>query len=269
MSGDTDHVPVVRLDGAHGTELSDPVVVEEPLEIRVGGESMVVTMRTPGDDLDLAAGFMLTEGWIRSMDEVATLAYCPDERDPSLRNIVDARLVGGVALAPARRMTWANSSCGLCGKATLDSIRQESEPIESDVRISREVVCGLPDSLASGQDNFRLTGGIHAAGLFDLDGRLLAVREDIGRHNAADKVIGTLLRSGELGTASVMMVSGRLGFEIAQKALVARIPVVASVSAPSSLAIDLARDFGMTTIGFLRGTSMNIYTHPERIGVSV
>lgn len=269
MAGDTDQVSVVRLDGAHDSSLEDSVVVEEPLEIRVDGESVVVTMRTPGDDLDLAAGLMLTEGWIRSIDDIGTLAYCPDERDPGLRNTVDVRLTCKPPIAHSRRTTWANSSCGLCGKATLESIRQDTTPLESDVRVAREVVLGLPDALSTKQKNFRLTGGIHAAGLFDREGRLLAVREDIGRHNAADKVIGSLLRRGQLGSAAAMMVSGRLGFEIAQKALIARIPIVASVSAPSSLAIDLARDFGMTTIGFLRGTSMNIYTHPERIGVAV
>ena len=170
MSGDTDQVSILRLDGAQDTSIEDSVVVEEPLEIRVGGESMVVTMRTPGDDLDLAAGFMLTEGWIRSIDDVGTLAYCPDERDPGLRNTVDVRLLREGPVAPARRATWANSSCGLCGKATLDSIRLETKALETSVRITREVVLGLPDALSAEQRNFRLTGGIHAAGLFDRDG---------------------------------------------------------------------------------------------------
>jgi len=265
MPRDTDQVVVVRLDSSGDRSASDSLVVEEPLEIRVDGESFLVTMRTPGDDLDLAAGFMLTEGWIHGAGDIGTLSYCPDERDPALRNTVDVRLTGSARPVRSDRRTWANSSCGLCGKATLESIRRDSEPLVSSVRMSRQVIIGLPDALSRQQKNFWETGGIHAAGLFDAEGRPLAVREDIGRHNAADKVIGALLRSGTLPNAAAMMVSGRLGFEIAQKALVARIPIVASVSAPSSLAVALARDFGMTTIGFLRGESMNIYSHPERI----
>jgi len=262
---DTDHVSVVRLDAAGGTSLSDSVVVEEPLEIRVDGESLVVTMRTPGDDLDLAAGFLLTEGWIESAAEIGTLSYCPDERDPNLRNTVDARLIGRSRPVREPRRAWANSGCGLCGKSTLESIHQSVKPIESAVRISRGIIMGLPETLSERQTNFRETGGIHAAGLFDAEGRCLAVREDIGRHNAVDKVIGALLGRGDLQKAAAMMVSGRLGFEIAQKALMARIPIVASVSAPSSLAIDLAQEFGVTAIGFVRGASMNIYSHSERI----
>jgi FdhD protein len=266
MSHDTDQIIVVRMDSSGDSSASDSVVVEEPMEIRLDGESLVVTMRTPGDDFDLAAGFMLTDGWIASFAEVGTLAYCADERDPGLRNTVDVRLVGP---APTRvratRNSWANSSCGLCGKATLESIRQDSEPIVSDFRVSREVIVRLPETLSEHQGNFRMTGGIHAAGLFDAQGRPLVVREDIGRHNAADKAIGALLRSGRLSDAAILVVSGRLGFEIAQKALMARIPVVASVSAPSSLAIGLAREFGITTIGFLRGECMNIYSHAERV----
>jgi FdhD protein len=249
-------------------EVDDRVVVEEPMEIRVGGESFVVTMRTPGDDLDLAAGFMLTEGWVKRLDEIGTLAFCPDEHDPKLRNIVDVRLVPDRKLtdeARAARSTWANSSCGLCGKATLEAIRQHCRFLDDTVRIDRQTIIGLPDAFRLLQSNFDQTGGIHAAGLFDRSGRCLGVREDIGRHNAVDKVIGSALREGYLADAAAMMVSGRLGFEIAQKALVAGIPVVASVSAPSSLAIDLAREFGLTTIGFLRGDSMNVYTHPLRI----
>ncbi len=246
----------------------DRVVVEEPLEIRIDGESWVVTMRTPGDDLDLAAGFLLTEGLIERVEDIGTLAYCADDKDPDLRNIVDAKLDDGRAQAmkerPARTV-WANSSCGLCGKATLESIRQSCRDLNDEVRVSREIVLGMPRALSDRQFNFHATGGIHAASVFDADGGCLAVREDIGRHNAVDKVIGGALRGGYLRDAAAMMVSGRLGFEIAQKALVARVPIVASVSAPSSLAIDLAREFRMTTIGFLRGESMNVYSHPERI----
>lgn len=269
MSRDTDRVVVLRLDPAGETSTSDSIVVEEPLEIRVDGESMVVTMRTPGDDFDLAAGFLLTEGWIRDAGDIGTLAYCPDERDPTLRNRVEVRRAGR-DLPPVRaeRRMWVSSSCGLCGKATLESIHQDHTPLTSEVRMEQETVLELPGALARLQHNFSQTGGIHAAGLFDADGGVLVVREDIGRHNAVDKAIGALLRDGRLSDASAMMVSGRLGFEIAQKALVARIPIVLSVSAPSSLAVALAREFGMTTVGFLRGRSMNVYSHPERIVVN-
>jgi FdhD protein len=243
-------------------------VIEEPLEIRIAGECAVVTMRTPGDDMDLAAGFLLTEGWIGSAGDIGTMAYCADEDEASRRNIVEVTLVGekrGSAPSRAARTTWANSGCGLCGKATLDAIRQSCQTLDDDVRMPREAIVSMPGVLAAEQANFHQTGGIHAAGLFDSNGGLLGVREDIGRHNAVDKVIGHALRSGFLDRAAAMMVSGRLGFEIAQKALVAGVPIVASVSAPSSLAIDLANDFRLTAIGFLRGDSMNVYSHPERI----
>jgi FdhD protein len=264
---DTGSVAIIR-SGPGGQETTaDNVVIEEPLEIRIGGESFVVTMRTPGDDFDLAAGFLLTEGLIRPAGDIGTLAFCPDEKDPDLRNIVDARLTNDVRPDPERsaRSTWANSSCGLCGKATLDSIRQHCEPLVDAVRVNRATIVGMSDVLSQHQTNFQATGGIHAAGLFDMAGRCLGVREDIGRHNAVDKVIGATLREGTLAGAVAMMVSGRLGFEIAQKALVARIPIVVSVSAPSSLAIDLARQFGMTAIGFLRGESMNVYSGSDRV----
>ena len=267
-SRNTGSFTIIRSDETGNRGLDDRVVVEEPLEIRIGGESFVVTMRTPGDDLDLAAGFLLTEGWIDNLGDIGTLAYCADEKNPDLKNIVDVRLTGSKIPGEAARVartTWANSSCGLCGKATLESIRQICRKLEDDVRISRSTIVGLPAALFGQQTNFQETGGIHAAGLFDNRGRCLCVREDIGRHNAVDKAIGGALRGNFLGDAVAMMVSGRLGFEIAQKALLGRIPVVASVSAPSSLAIDLAKDFGLTAIGFLRGESMNVYAHPERI----
>ena len=267
-SRDTGSVKIIRSGPTGHESLDDCVVVEEPLEIRIGGESIVVTMRAPGDDLDLAAGFLLTEGWIDAVEDIGTLAYCPDEKDPSLRNIVDAQLVNGKmpdASTRAARATWANSSCGLCGKATLESIHQTCRRLVDSVRVPRHIIVGLPDALSEYQANFHETGGIHAAGLFDADGGFIGVREDIGRHNAVDKVIGAALRSGTLSRAAVMMVSGRLGFEIAQKALMAEVPIVASISAPSSLAIDLANEFGLTAIGFLRGDSMNIYSNPQRI----
>ncbi len=265
MPRDTEQVSVRKSDVSGEQKSLDHVVVEEPMEIRLNGESLVVAMRTPGDDLDLAAGFLLTDGWIRSVADVGTLAFCPDEDHPDLKNVVEAQLVDKARPVRADRSIWANSSCGLCGKATLESIRQNSVPIESKVTVQHDLVSELPQRMFEHQVNFGQTGGIHAAGLFDVTGKLLFVREDIGRHNAVDKVVGAALRADNLPDAVTMIVSGRLGFEIAQKALVAGIPIVASVSAPSSLALDLAREFGLTAIGFVRGDSMNIYTHPERI----
>ncbi len=262
---DVRRVSVVKLDDHQPQKLQDDVVVEEPLEIRVNGERLAVTMRTPGDDFDLAAGFLWTEGIIQSAGEIGTIAYCPDEDQPELKNIINVGLVDRDRKLESSRRLWSNSSCGLCGKAALEAIHQVCRPVSSTLNVEYDVLYSFPSRLREEQSNFERTGGIHAAALFDSAGRLLVLREDIGRHNAADKVLGAALRTGLPVTESIMMVSGRLGFEIAQKALVAGVPVVASISAPSSLAVELADDFGMTTVGFLRGRSMNVYTHPERI----
>jgi len=246
------------------------VVAEEPLEIRVGDERLVVTMRTPGDDLDLCAGFLFTEGVIASMREISALERPPgtaDDRD----NIVRAIPARGhkLRIAGAKRVLRATSACGLCGKESIAAVRRRIKPLDDETRVSLGVVLGLPDSLRAAQDVFAATGGLHAVGLFQTDGTPLVVREDVGRHNAVDKVVGHVLRA-EGSPASlegtVMMVSGRAGFEIVQKAAVARVPVVCSVSAPSALAIDLADEVGMTLVGFVRGSSANVYTHPRRIG---
>jgi len=239
--------------------------MEEPLEIRVNGESVTVTMRTPGDDFDLAIGLLWTEQLIQSRDEIGTIAYCPDEDQPELKNIVNVVLVDSSRRLESSRRLWSNSGCGLCGKATLDAIRKVCRPITSDIAVSAELLYSLPGRLREAQANFERTGGIHAAGLFDPKGSLLVLREDIGRHNAVDKVLGAALSGGVLMSQTVLMVSGRLGFEIAQKAVVAGIPIVASVSAPSSLAIELAAAFDMTAIGFLRGRSLNVYTASQRV----
>jgi FdhD protein len=262
---DLKRFPVVKLDAEQQKHIEDEVVVEEPLEVRVNGESVSVTMRTPGHDFDLALGLLWTEGLIHSYDEIGTMAYCSDEKNPDLKNVVNVGLVDAKRKLKPSRRTWSNSSCGLCGKATIDSIHQACKPITSVVTATYDVLCSLPSRLRQAQINFDRTGGIHAVALFDLEGNLLLLREDIGRHNAVDKVLGAAL-SGHLSLdKTIMMVSGRLGFEIAQKALIGGIPIVASISAPSSLAIELANDFHMTTIGFLRGGSMNIYAHPERV----
>lgn len=262
---DSRRVSVLKIDEQKPRRVEDDVVMEEPLEIRVNGESVSVTMRTPGDDFDLAAGLLWTEGIIKSRDEIGTIAYCAGEEHPELKNIVNVVLVDAGRQLESSRRLWSNSSCGLCGKAALDAIHQACRPITSNMSVARDLLWSLPSRLRLAQANFERTGGIHAAGLFDAQGGLLVIREDIGRHNAVDKVLGAALVAGFPLRESIMMVSGRLGFEIAQKALVAGIPIVASISAPSSLAVELATDFGMTTIGFLRGRSMNIYSHPQRI----
>ena len=252
---DLKRLPVLKLDGEHLKHIEDEVVVEEPLEVRVNGESFTVTMRTPGNDFDLAIGLLWTEGIIHGNDEIGTIAYCPDEDQPELKNVVNVALVDiSRKIEPSRRF-WSNSSCGLCGKATIDSIHQSCRPIASSMTVAYDTLCSLPDRLRHAQANFERTA----------EGNLLLLREDIGRHNAVDKVLGAALAGHLPLDSSVMMVSGRLGFEIAQKAVIARVPIMASISAPSSLAVELADEFGMTAIGFLRGRSMNIYTHPERV----
>jgi FdhD protein len=258
-------MPVLKIDENRFRQVDDDVVIEEPLEIRVNGDSLSVTMRTPGDDFDLAVGLLWTEGIIQSGEEIGTIAYCPDEEQPELKNIVNVVLVDTTRKIESSRRLWSNSSCGLCGKATLEAIHQSCRLVESSILVSRELLFSLPAQLRDAQANFERTGGIHAVGLFDKQGSLLVLREDIGRHNAVDKVLGAALVGGLPCSESIMMVSGRLGFEIAQKAVVAGVPVVASISAASSLAIELADEFGMTAIGFLRGRSMNVYSHPERV----
>jgi FdhD protein len=262
---DAKRVSVLKLKGDVLNAVEDDVVVEEPLEIRVNNCSAGVTMRTPGHDFDLAAGFLWMECYISHLDEIGTIAYCPDEEHPELKNIVNVTLVDASKQFDSPRRAWASSSCGLCGKATLDAIRQNIKSVESSLTIRRELLAQLPETMLLSQANFGRTGGIHAAALFDALGKLVLIREDLGRHNAVDKVLGAALRQRAYPDGLVLVVSGRLGFEIAQKAAVAGIPIVASVSAPSSLAIELAADFGITTAGFVRGNSMNIYSHPERV----
>jgi FdhD protein len=262
---DLKRLPVLRLDEDQAKHIEDEVVVEEPLEIRVNGESVSVTMRTPGHDFDLAIGLLWTEGIIRSAVEIGTIAYCPDEEHPELKNIVNVGLVDSTRKLEASRRLWSNSSCGLCGKATLDAIHQVCRRIESPLTVENDVILTLPTLLRQAQSNFDRTGGLHAVALFDREGKLAVLREDIGRHNAVDKVLGAALRDSMPLSDAVLMVSGRLGFEIAQKAVVAGVPILASISAPSSLAVELAEEFGLTAIGFLRGRSMNIYSHPHRI----
>ena len=266
--------PVLRLDvetGATSTR-PDTLAAEEPLEIRVGGRPLAVTMRTPGDDLDLAHGFLLTEGVIRSAADVSIARYCDsvDDAGRNTYNVLDIALAPGVA-PPAvgiERNFYTTSSCGVCGKASIDAVRTQTayEPGDDSTPIRPQILAGLPAALRAAQKVFDKTGGLHAAGLFTADGELLALREDVGRHNAVDKVVGWALREGLLPLSGhVLMVSGRASFELVQKALMAGLPALAAVSAPSTLAAELAEESGMTLVGFLRGSTMNVYTGAHRI----
>jgi FdhD protein len=246
----------------------DQVVAEEPLEIRIGGESLLVTMRTPGDDLDLAAGLLFTEGVLASLDEVAALTHGAPSAGRDRDNVVEVTVAPGRTLevGAARRVLRATAACGLCGKESIAAVRRRIAPIDDPTTVALDVVLGLPETIRAAQPVFAATGGLHAVGLFTPDGRPLLVREDVGRHNAVDKVIGARLRGGFPSLAGgVMLLSGRAGFELVQKAAIARVPIVCSVSAPSALAVDLADEVGMTLVGFVRGGSANVYTHPHRI----
>jgi len=251
----------------------DYLAAEEPLEIRVGKDPLSVTMRTPGHDLELAAGFLFTEGLVQRRAQIITLDEEPRDGEENRGNIVRVELAPESTpdFEKMRRHFFAASSCGICGKASIDSVRARTlEPPNPDFRLDPEVLVRLPEALRASQAVFGRTGGLHAAALFDASGGLLVLREDIGRHNAVDKVIGWALLENRvpLGQA-VLLVSGRGGFEIVQKAIVAGLPVVASVSAPSSLAVQLARELHLTFIGFLRGRRFVIYAGEERIGKSL
>jgi FdhD protein len=251
---------------------ADLLAVEEPLEIRVDGEPLMVTMRTPGDDIDLAAGFLFTEGLLTRLSDVREIRMC-DENVAAVTVADDggrlrARVRGADGFQSAARNFLATSACGVCGKDSIEAIRvRSSYDVAADpVRVSPAVLAGLPDRLRDAQRVFSRTGGLHAAGLFTPDGTLQVLREDVGRHNAVDKVAGWALRSGLVPlTGHVLLVSGRTSFELAQKALMLGLPVLAAVSAPSSLAVSLAEEGGMTLIGFLRGSTMNVYAGSQRV----
>jgi FdhD protein len=261
-------VSELQSDGVR--RFQDYLAGEEPLEIQVNGEPLTVTMRTPGnEDLELAAGWLYTEGIVRDRDEIVSLDYQADSKPTERGNIVAVQLDSGVDLAAVgvKRNFAATSSCGVCGKASIDSVRQRGlgRP-NPGLRIDPAVLWALPERLRNAQAVFGRTGGLHAAGLFTPAGELVVSREDIGRHNAVDKVIGWALLAGRLPLSHyVLLVSGRGGFEIIQKAIVAGIPVLASVSAPSSLAVELARELGLTLVGFLRGERCIVYAGEERL----
>ncbi len=262
----------MRLGGPVEVTRPDTLVVEEPLEVRVAGRPLAVTMRTPGDDMDLAAGFLVSEGVVASGDEVLGIRYCAGATadGSNTYNVLDVALAPGVS-APdpsLERSFYTTSSCGLCGKASLDAVRTQTrfQVADDPLEVDAEVLAALPDRLRAAQQVFDRTGGLHAAGLFTADGELLVLREDVGRHNAVDKVVGWALREGRVPLRGhVLLVSGRASFELTQKAWMAGVPVLAAVSAPSSLAVDLAEEAGMTLVGFVRGASMNVYSCPARV----
>jgi FdhD protein len=260
---------VLKFRAQNASECQDHLAVEEPLEIRLAGSSLSVTMRTPGEDEELVAGFLFSEGIIAGADDLDVVArYRGPDGDPDDGNVMNVILKGDARVAKERlrRNFIASSSCGLCGKATIDAIRAELPTVQSNLAISVDRLNSLAAAMHQAQSTFEKTGGLHAAGLFDADGRLLVLREDIGRHNAVDKVIGhmVLARAVPLDR-NVLMVSGRVSFEIVQKALTARIPVTAAVSAPSSMAVQMALAADMTLIGFVRNGGFNIYAGAHRV----
>ncbi|MBQ0891851.1 formate dehydrogenase accessory sulfurtransferase FdhD [Micromonospora sp. U56] len=282
MGRATDRRSVLRIDldavagGRAPVRRPDTLSVEEPLEIRVGPAGpgrrrpLAVTMRTPGDDIDLAIGFLLTEGLIRSTEDVLTAQLCAGAETPNTYNVVDVVLAPGVpepTTDPSRNF-YTTSSCGVCGKASIEAVRTRSPyPVVDDpLTVRAEVLAALPDRLRAAQRAFDSTGGLHAAGLFTAEGEPVVLREDVGRHNAVDKVVGWAVRERRLPLAGhLLLVSGRASFELTQKAWMAGVPLLAAVSAPSSLAVDLAAEAGMTLVGFLRGRTMNVYAGGHRM----
>jgi FdhD protein len=261
---------IQRIDGADTRATIDTLAAEEPLEIRIGGEPVAVTMRTPGSDFELAAGFCLTEGLVAEPEDIVHIRYCAGtDPDTGVQtyNVVDLALQGGGTVSPdLRRNVYTTSSCGICGSASIDAIRRTYDDIDDPVRVTTDVLAELPERMRAAQRVFDRTGGLHAAARFDAEGQLLDLREDVGRHNAVDKLVGHAGLSGALPlSGQVLLVSGRVAFEIVQKALRARIPVIAAVSAPTSLAVEAAARAGMTLVGFLRGNRMNVYCGGERI----
>ncbi|MER5844725.1 MULTISPECIES: formate dehydrogenase accessory sulfurtransferase FdhD [Streptomyces] len=271
----TERRKVVRIrDGVVSTR-PDTLVTEEPLEIRLNGKPLAITMRTPGDDFALAVGFLVSEGVLATASDLRNVVYCAGATADGVNtyNVVDVQTAPGVRIPDItlERNVYTTSSCGLCGKASLDAVRTTTRHPVADsppLRLTPELLAALPDRLRASQRVFDRTGGLHAAALFDEAGELLDVREDVGRHNAVDKLVGRALQGGSLPLSrAVLMVSGRASFELAQKAVMAGIPVLAAVSAPSSLAVDLAAETGLTLVGFLRGSSMNVYAGEDRIAL--
>ncbi|MFE6802548.1 formate dehydrogenase accessory sulfurtransferase FdhD [Streptomyces sp. NPDC057681] len=271
----TERRKVLRIGDGQVSSRPDTLVAEEPLEIRLNGKPLAITMRTPGDDFALAAGFLVSEGVLGATEELRSIVYCAGATQDGANtyNVVDVRTAPGVVIPDItlERNVYTTSSCGLCGKASLDAVRTTTRFAIDDtppVRIEPSLLASLPDRLREAQRVFDRTGGLHAAALFSEAGELLDIREDVGRHNAVDKLVGRALQNGGLPLSrAILLVSGRASFELAQKAVMAGIPVLAAVSAPSSLAVDLAAETGLTLVGFLRGPNMNVYAGEHRIAL--
>ncbi len=263
--------PIVAIGEQSIAERSDWLAVEEPLEIRARGPeqaptSVAVTMRTPGDDAELAVGFLFTEGLLTRHDEIVSAGACVSTKQGGACNIVLVTLSRAFDSASLKRNFFATSSCGVCGKASLDQLAIRCDPVLSGPTVGRSVIVKLPETLREAQAVFERTGGLHAAGLFDVEGNLLALREDVGRHNAVDKLAGRMFLDGQLPISDrILLVSGRTSYEILQKGAMLGVPIICAVSAPSSLAVSVAERLGITLVGFLRGPSFNVYSHPERI----
>lgn len=263
-------VTLQRLTAGGSSEIRQDITArEEPLEIRVEGRSVAVVMRTPGHDEELTAGFLVTEGVVQKPHDILEISQCPSTGNTH-GNVVDVLLGGAVVnWESLTRHVFSASSCGLCGKTSIDSVFQRFPQVDADWQVSAELLTRLPEQLRAAQETFSKTGGLHASAIFDRAGNLLVAREDVGRHNALDKVLGFGLQKGWLPFSEhILLVSGRVSFEIIQKALAAGIPIVAAISAPSSLAVEFAQEAGQTLIGFLRGNTMNVYTHPHRVANS-
>ena len=264
-------VDIVRVGTGDSVRLADTVAVEEPMEVRVNGASFAVIMRTPGADRQLAAGFLLAEDVIRGSDELGTIEYCADADEEGRQNTLNVTVIGGAVDRLAerlgeRRQVMMTASCGLCGRRTIESLRSRVPSVDGQWTVPAAVIRGLPRTLREAQNVFETTGGLHAAGLFDLSGKLQVIAEDVGRHNAVDKVVGRRLLEDLLPLdRSMLVVSGRTSFELVQKTLLAGVPLIAAVSAPSSLAIQLAEESGVTLCGFVRGDTFNVYTHAHRL----
>ncbi|GAB2669822.1 formate dehydrogenase accessory sulfurtransferase FdhD [Gordonia jinhuaensis] len=264
---------VVRIRGDHSDHRADTLVVEEPLELRLDGTSLMVTMRTPGHDIDLVHGILLSENVIADPDEIETVRYCAgtDDEGRNTYNVIDVasrRNSHIVDLSLVARSSPTTSACGVCGKASIDALATKARwPLADDAHtVTPQSLSAMSQRLRESQSTFATTGGAHGAALFDSAGRLVFAREDIGRHNAVDKVIGAAMREGLLPLSGhTLLVSSRASFELAQKAIVAGIPILAAVSAPSSLAVEVAREYGLTLVGFLRGDSMNVYSAEHRV----
>lgn len=256
----------VLAEGASDRQRLDDIAVEAPLEVRFAGRPVTVLMRTPGNDEELVLGYLHGEGIITRADEVASLDRPAGLSDAIEGNVIDVRFVDSRRRAGPDRMFFSSASCGVCGKRTIESLEVKAARVDSEIRVARSVLSALPSRLRAAQPTFALTGGVHASGLFTPDGALLAVREDVGRHNALDKLIGWALADGRIPLADhVLLLSGRVSYELVQKAVVASIPVMAAVGAPSSLAVEMAQRFNITLVGFLRASGMNIYTNSARV----